>query len=351
MSVRRDEFGPMSDGRAVDRFVLDGHGLSATVISYGASLHSLFVPGRDGALDDVVLGGDTIDAYLDERRFFGAVVGRYANRIGKGYRDASGAFVALPANDGQNCLHGGPAGFDTHVWSLAEFGEDGGPFVELTLDLGEGVDGFPGAVSARARYSIPAPGELTLDLSATVSEPSPVNLSGHSYFNLAGAGCADTILGHVLRVGAETVLPIDGASLPIGGPMDVAGTVFDFRGGGVIGEKMDTADPQIALTGGYDHNFCFSDTGESRLLAQLHAPSSGRTLSIYSDAPGLQFYTGQFLDGSAYGKGGARYGRHAGLCLEPQSWPDSPNHDGFPGVMLPAGATYRHTIRYAFGVQ
>lgn len=351
MSVRRDDFGLMPDGRAVDCFELNGHGLSATIISYGAALQSLLVPDRDGMPGDVVLGGDTIDAYIDQRRFFGAVVGRYANRISKGYRDESGAFVSLPGNDGQNCLHGGPAGFDTHVWSLVEFGEDGGPFVELALDLSDGADGFPGAVSARARYSIAAAGELVLDLTATVSEPSPVNLSAHSYFNLAGAQGSETVLGHVLRIGADTVLPVDDAAIPLGAPQDVAGTVFDFRGGGVIGDKMEASDPQIALSGGYDHNFCFSDRGETRLVAQLHAPSSGRTLSVYSDAPGLQFYTGQFLDGSAHGKAGVRYGRHAGLCLEPQSWPDSPNHDGFPGVMLPPGATYRHTIRYAFGVQ
>ncbi|WP_062228629.1 aldose epimerase family protein [Aureimonas frigidaquae] len=348
MSASTAPFGRMPDGRPVDCVTLCAHGLEARIITLGAALQALHVPDRNGQMEDVVLGGDDVEAYLDARRFFGAVIGRFANRIAGGRYTLDGRVVRLPVNDGPNCLHGGPSGFDTHVWQVAAMEGGSEPFVEMVLALEDGADSFPGAVRARARYTLTAPGTLTLDLQAQASEAGPINMTGHSYFNLAGAGHPDGIGGHVLRIDAEQFLPIDATSIPEGAPRSVAGSPFDFRDGARIGAQLDLTDPQIAVTGGFDHNYCYADRGAERLMAELFEPGSGRRLSVFSDRSGLQFYSGQFLDGNARGKGGRTYGRYGALCLEPQDWPDSPNRPDFPDVVVPAGATYRHTIRYAF---
>ncbi len=318
------------------------NGATAQVLPFGATLQSLTIPDRDGVLDDIVLGHDDVAGYQARRSFYGATIGRYANRI------AGGRFGtrSIPANDGDNALHGGPDGFDRRVWTVTATTDD---LVTLTLTSADGDQGFAGNLLAEVTYALRLTDEgTTLDIScsATADADTPVNLTNHSFFNLGGnlrdAARMRSVMDHVLTIDAAHYLPVDAGAIPIGGPEPVDGTPFDFRTPWTIGARIRSGHSQLIAGKGYDHNFCLNGG------AEVFDPVSGRVMRIVTDQPGLQFYSGNFLDGTERGKGGIAPRMGDALCLEPQFWPDSPNRADFPDATLRAGDTYRHRTRYIF---
>jgi aldose 1-epimerase len=348
--VGRAPFGVMDDGTAVERITLRGaDGFEAAVIPYGATLQALKVPDRAGHIDDVVLGHGDFDGYLTARRYFGATIGRYANRIaGAGFM-LDRTKVDLDANDGANMLHGGHAGFDRKLWRIDDVAEQPEPSVTLSCVSADGEGGFPGRLDVRATYRVTGPAELSITFEATTDRPTVVNLTNHSFFNLDGALSGSDILGHRLSIAADRYLAIDAGSIPLRGPpRSVAGTPFDFREPDIIGARIRTDDAQLRRGRGYDHNFCLAPDRGLQLAARVESPRSGRVLELSTDQPGLQFYSGNFLDGTAAGKGGRLYRQSDALCLEPQTWPDTPNRPDFPSARLDPGGHYRHQIVYRF---
>jgi len=347
--IAREPFGHLPDGRAVERLRLCREGgFEARVITYGATLQALMVPDRHGHCDDVVLGHDGLAGYVGARLFFGATVGRYANRIADGRLRLDGVDIRLAANDGPHTLHGGADGFDRQVWEIAETGEGAEPYATLTYVSADGEQGFPGRVEASVTYRLTGPTELAITFLARTDRPTVVNLTNHSYFNLDGAA-AGTALDHRLMVDADHFLAIDDGAIPLPGPpRPVAGTPFDFRIAQAIGTRIRNDDPQLRHGHGYDHNFCLGPAGELRLAARLQAPLSGRRLELLTDQPGLQVYSGNYLDGSIAGKSGRLYRQSDAVCLEPQLWPDAPNRADFPSARLAAGETYRHRMLLRF---
>ena len=350
LRVGRDIFGILPDGRAVERVVLRGErGFAASVITYGATLQALMVPDAAGRLDDVVLGHDDLAGYLAKQRFFGVTVGRYANRIANARFELDGAVVQLAANDGPNALHGGLNGFDRQLWQIAAIEDGVAPCVALGLVSADGEEGYPGRLDVRVIYRIIGPAELSVTFTARTDRPTIVNLTNHSYFNLEGAAANADILGHRLTLAADRFLAVDAKLIPLpGAPRSVAGTPFDFRTAHTIGERIDQDDAQLRQGKGYDHNFCLANGGALRLAARLEAPSSGRALELLTDQPGLQFYSGNFLDGSVAGKGKRVYRPRDAICLEPQIWPDAPNRADFPSPRLTSDKEYRHHSVYRF---
>ncbi|WP_182084728.1 aldose epimerase family protein [Aureimonas sp. ME7] len=341
-------WGTLRDGRAVDLVELSSGTIRARISTFGAVLQGLLVPDRDGRLDDIVFGHDDLGPYENERNFFGATIGRYANRIAGGTFELDGRKVSIEPNDGPNALHGGSVGFDRHLWQIEEMGQGAEPFVRLARVSPDGEEGFPGTLHCTVTYRLRS-SELEIAFEARTDEPTVVNLTNHSFFNLSGSNPVRDVLGHRLTVAAERFLPVDGDAIPLGEAASVADTPFDFREGRVIGEWIRADDEQIRLGRGYDHNFCLDGTsGEPALAAIVEDPLSGRVMHLLTDQPGLQVYSGNFLDGTVAGKNGLSYRMGDALCLEPQRFPDTPNRPGYPTARLDPGEIYRHRSIYRF---
>jgi aldose 1-epimerase len=348
-AVGRAPFGTTANGDAVELFTLtNATGIEVRASSYGATLVSIRTPDREGRFADITLGFDSIDGYLARSRFFGALVGRYANRIAGGRVAIDGQSYSLAVNSGTNHIHGGLKGFDKKVWRAEPFDRDGVAGVTLRYTSGDGEEGYPGTLNTTVTYSLTPRNELIVDYTATTDKPTIVNLTQHSYFNLAGEGNGD-VLGHEVMLNADRFTPVDAAMIPTGELADVAGTPFDFRTSTAIGARIDADHPQLKLARGYDHNFVVNGTG-LRLAARVVEPSSGRTLDVHTTEPGVQFYTGNNLS-DAVGKGGHKYGPRSGFCLETQHFPDSPNKPQFPTTILRPADTFRSQTVFAFGVK
>jgi aldose 1-epimerase len=347
--ITRDTFGTLPDGRAVERVVLHGeNGFEARIITLGAALQALIVSDASGVCDDVVLGHDHLAGYLDRRQFFGASVGRYANRIADGRFMLDGATIQLAANDGAHALHGGPEGFDRKLWQIAEINEGAEPAVTLLHTSPHGDENYPGRLDIRLTYRLSGPAALSISFEARTDRPTVVNLTNHSYFNLEGLASATDILDHRMMISADEYLAIDASAIPLlGPPRTLAGTPFDFRDTTTVGARIRQDDLQLHHGRGYDHNYCLRAGDGVRLAARLEAPRSGRVMELLTDQPGLQFYTGNYLDGSNGGKG-RLYRQSDALCLEPQVWPDTPNRPDFPSACLLPDDVYRHHIVYRF---
>jgi aldose 1-epimerase len=346
--VAREIFGALPDGRPVERVSLHGaNGFEARIISFGAALQALMVPDRNGRCDDVVLGHDEFKGYLDNRRFFGATVGRYANRIANARFVLDDNAVQLTANNGRHALHGGPDGFDRKLWQIIGIEDGAEPSVTLAYVSADGQEGYPARLDVRVTYGLTGPSELSISFEARADRSTIVNLTNHSFFNLEGAASGANILDHRLTVFADRFLATDPEAIPLPGlPRTVAGTPFDFRDPSTIGARIRRDDQQLRNGKGYDHNFCLDGAGELRLAARLEAPRSGRVLELLTDQPGLQVYSGNYLDGSIQGKQGLLYRQSDAICLEPQVWPDAPNRPDFPSARLEPGDTYRHRTVY-----
>jgi aldose 1-epimerase len=349
--VTRASFGTTRDGNAVEIYTLtNAHGLEMRVISYGGIITSLKVPDRSGHLGDIVLGFDTIDGYLKDPPYFGALIGRYGNRIAKGQFTLDDKTFKLATNNGPNHLHGGVKGFDKVLWNVVPGTDSNGVSVTLSRTSPDGEEGYPGNLQATVRYTLTDKNELSIDYRATTDKATPVNLTQHSYFNLADDS-GDT-LGHELTIHASRYTPVDDTLVPTGELAAVDGTPFDFRKATTIGARIATANAQLKSGGGYDHNWVLDRSGSGlQPAARLVEPKSGRTLEVATTEPGLQFYSGNFLDGSITGKGGRVYRHRTGLCLETQHYPDSPNHPNFPSTILKPGQTYSSQTVFTFGVQ
>jgi aldose 1-epimerase len=348
--IARHVFGVLPDGRAVERVTLRGEaGFEARIISFGAAIQALIVPDVSGQCDDIVLGYDDLDGYASERRFFGATVGRYANRIADARFEIDGRVVQLAANNGPNALHGGPNGFDRKLWQIADIGDVPEPFVTLNHVSADGEENYPGRLDVSLTYRITGPAELSFAFTAQTDRPTVVNLTNHSFFNLEGATSGRDILDHRLTLLADHFLAIDPTAIPLAEPpRAVAGTPFDFRIPTAIGTRIREPDQQLRHGKGYDHNFCLPNNPRLKLAARVEALRSGRILELMTDQPGLQFYSGNYLDGSILGKQGRLYRQSDALCLEPQVWPNSPNRPDFPSPRLAPGDVYRHQATYRF---
>jgi len=349
-SIARAPFGTLHDGTVVERVTLRGaHGFEATILPFGATLQALLTPDRDGHCDDVVLGHDAFDGYLAQRKFFGATIGRYANRIAAARFMLDGEAVTLEANNGPNALHGGPQGFDRRLWRIVELSDDPGPTLVLERESPDGEEGYPGTLQTRVTYRVREPMELSVAYEATTDRPTCLNLTNHSFFNLDGARSGRQILDHQLRIPSDHFLAVDATAIPLPGPpRPVDGTPFDFREPTAIGARIRMDDEQLRLGRGYDHNFCLASGTGLHFAARLEAPHSGRVMELFTDQPGLQFYSGNFLDGSTAGKGDRLYRQSDALCLEPHAWPDTPNRPDFPSARLDPGQIYRRSIVYRF---
>jgi aldose 1-epimerase len=350
--VERSPFGRTEDGELVERFTLTGAGgVEVRVITYGAIIQSLRVPDRYGQLADVVLGYDDMQGYEGDAQFHGAIVGRFANRIARGTFTLDGTEYRLDVNDGPNHLHGGSGGFYTVLWEAEPFSDGTDVGVVLRYRSPDGEQGYPGNLDVRVTYTLGADNTLAVDYHATTDRPTPVNLTQHSYFNLGGHD-AGSILDHRLRIDADRYTPVDDTSIPTGSHAPVQGTPFDFRQPTPIGERIDADDEQLRITGGYDHNFVLNaGGGEVTLAARVHDPGSGRVLEVLTTEPGVQFYAGNYLDGKRPGKGGERYHRRTGFCLETQHFPDAPNQPEFPSAILRPGETLRSRTEFRFSVE
>jgi aldose 1-epimerase len=362
-AVTRTPFGTLPDGTAVDRFTLsNGHGIVVTVMSYGATIMSVRTPDRAGRVDDIVLGFDTLDPYLTKSRYFGAIVGRYGNRIAGGRFTLDGAAIQLARNNGANHLHGGNKGFDKVVWRGSPFDRDGSVGVAFTYTSPDGEEGYPGTLKASVTYTLTPRNELMLDYRATTDKATPINVTNHSYFNLAGRGRGD-ILQHLLMLDADRYTPTDDTQIPTGTLAPVQGTPFDFRTPTAIGARIDADHEQLRRGGGYDHNFVLNRGSDARLpaprlvegkgarsemqhAARVVEPSTGRTLDVATSEPGVQFYAGNNLDPARNG-----FARRSGFCLETQHFPDSPNHPNFPSTILRPGQTFESKTVFTFGVK
>lgn len=348
-SVSREPFGKMPDGASVEMFTLrNAAGIELRAISYGGIITSLRVPDRTGQLDDIVLGFERLDDYLKDHPFFGAIIGRYGNRIAKGRFTLDGKTYELATNNGPNHLHGGIKGFDKVLWNVERVA--GKNAIAFSRTSPDGEEGYPGNLRVQVTYTLTNDNELIVDYRATTDKPTIVNLTQHSYFNLAGQASGD-ILGHELMLNADRYTPVDETLIPTGVRATVAGTPFDFRRPTVIGTRIDEPHPQLKHGGGYDHNWVLNRSGGGlQLAARVTERKSGRVMTIRTTEPGIQFYSGNFLDGTLTGKGGARYKHRTGFCLETQHFPDSPNKPRFPSTTLRPGSEYRTTTVFTFGV-
>jgi aldose 1-epimerase len=342
-SISQVLFGKTPDGAPVDIYTLrNAAGVEARICNYGGIIVSLKAPDRAGHLSDVVLGCDHLDDYLANNPFFGALVGRFGNRIAKAKFSLDGVTYSLAANNGPNALHGGLKGFDKVLWQATRTAAAPEPTLELNYLSKDGEEGYPGNLNVKAVYSLTAENALRLDFTATTDKSTIINLTQHTYFNLAGKG---DILGHQVQIDADRFTPVDSALIPTGELWPVAGTPLDFRQPAAIGARIEQDDPQLKRGNGYDHNFVLNHPmGRLDVVARVSEPATGRVLEVLTTEPGLQLYTGNFLDGSIRGKGGQTYPRHSGFCLEAQHFPDSPNQPAFPTVVLKPGAVFRNTI-------
>lgn len=345
----RASFGKTPDGVEVEAITLtNGKGVSATVITYGATLQSLIAPGRDGTKADIALGFKDAEAYAKNASYFGASVGRFANRIGKGKFILDGKTYQLALNNnGVAALHGGVKGFDKQVWKVSDIKRGPVASVTFTYVSPDGEEGYPGTLTATATYALDEANQLTVVYGATTDKPTIVNLTNHALFNVAGEGSPDGAMGNVLTLASDGYTPVDAELIPTGQITPVAGTPFDFRKPTVVAERLrDARDPQIVVGRGYDHNMVLTGKagGAPRLAARLADPKSGRVMEILSDQPGIQFYTGNFIDGTMVGKSGKIYRQGDGIALEPQHFPDAPNKPAFAPVRLDPGQKYSNTM-------
>jgi aldose 1-epimerase len=340
------------DGQSVDLITLRNQaGVEVRIMTYGATILSLKTPDRAGALDDITLGFDTFAPYVDKSPYFGAVVGRYGNRIAKGKFTLDGQTYTLATNNGANHLHGGLKGFDKKVWKADTFQNVSGVGVKLTYTSADGEEGYPGTLTAEVTYTLTDKNQLIVDYRATTDKATVLNLTQHTYFNLAG-GKANDILGHELMLNADRYTPVDDTLIPTGELAQVAGTPFDFRTATAIGARIGQDNEQLKRGKGYDHNWVLTRQGEGvNLAARVLEPTTGRTLEVSTTEPGIQFYSGNFLDGTITGKGGRVYPQRSGFCLETQHFPDSPNHPSFPSTVLRPGQDFKSQTVFTFGTQ
>jgi aldose 1-epimerase len=349
----KSSFGKTPEGEPVELYTLTNkNGVEAAISAYGGAVVSLKVPDRTGKLGDIVLGYDSVEGYVTDKSYLGAIIGRYGNRIGHAQFSLEGKTYTLAKNNGENSLHGGVKGFNRVVWAAKEVPSKGGQALELTYLSKDGEEGFPGNLQVRVVYTLTDSNELKIEYFATTDKKTVVNLTNHSYFNLAGPGSGD-ILGHQVMIEADKFTPVDSGLIPTGELRDVAGTPFDFRKATAIGARIDANDEQIKLGGGYDHNFVLRRKigAPISLAARVTESTTGRVLEVWTTEPGVQFYTGNFLDGTAHGKGGIAYAKRSAFCLETQHFPDSPNQPKFPSVVLNPGERYHTTTIYKFTTQ
>ncbi|MDQ2075797.1 aldose epimerase family protein [Marinimicrobium sp. ABcell2] len=350
-SVSQATFGHLPDGREVTQFTLcNAHGMEVRLINYGGIVTHLWAPDRDGKLADVVLGYDDLEPYLKDSPYFGALIGRVGNRIAGGRFELDGESFKLECNDGANHLHGGLEGFDKKLWDARSFNDARGVGVELTLISPDGDQGYPGRLDVQVTYTLTESNELLTEYRAETDKATPVNLTQHSYFNLAGTG---NVLDHQLVLNAERYTPAGEGLIPLGRIEPVEDTPFDFRKARPIGELIHQADTQLQLAnGGYDHNYVVARGEEKGMVqaARVWDPESGRVLEVFTEEPGFQFYSGNFLDGSLEGKG-RRFERHSGFCIEPQHFPDAPNQPEFPSTTLRPGEIYRTLMSFRFSAE
>ena len=345
-SIVKTSFGQTPDGTAVDLYTMTNPaGASVAISTYGGTVQALNVKDKAGKLGDVVIGFDNLAGYLGEHPYFGALIGRYGNRIAKGKFSLNGKDYKLAINNGPNALHGGLKGFSRQVWQAKEVGENA---LELTYVSKDGEEGYPGKLTATVLYTLTPANELRIDYSAAADADTVANLTNHSYFNLGGL---EKNLTHRIEIYADRFTPVDAGLIPTGELRPVKGTPFDFTTAHAIGDRIDAVDEQIKRGGGYDHNFVFTKhDGQLNLVAKVSEPTSGRVMEVLTTEPGVQFYTGNFLDGTLKGKGGRMIQRRAALCLETQHFPDSPNQPQFPTTMIRAGEVRKSTTVYRFGV-
>jgi aldose 1-epimerase len=348
--IDKQAFGKTPDGKAVDIYTLrNDKGAEARIMTYGGIVVSLKMPDKTGQLDDVVLGYDNLDAYVSNSPYFGALVGRYGNRIAGGKFNLGGITYTLPTNNGPNTLHGGLKGFDKRVWKARTRKSADGPQLILKYLSKDGEEGFPGNLDVTATFTLNQDNALRLEYHAVTDMDTVVNLTHHGYFNLAGKG---DILDHVVMIPADRFTPVDSTLIPTGELRPVEHTPFDFRTPTAIGARIGQDDEQLKFGLGYDHNWVINKKfGELSLMARVTEPSTGRVMEVWSTEPGLQFYSGNFLDGTITGKGGRVYAHRSAFCMEPQHFPDSPNKPAFPSVELKPGEVYENTILYRFSAQ
>lgn len=350
--VTREQFGTTPEGQAVEQFTLrNNNGIEIRAITYGGIITHLMTPDRNGTMGDIVLGFDELAPYIAGTPYFGAIIGRYGNRIANGRFTLEGQTYQLAQNDGQNHLHGGVKGFDKVVWRGEPVTNEEGRGVVFTYTSPDGEEGYPGTLNVQVTYTLTDDNRLIVDYLATTDKPTHVNLTQHSYFNLAGAGSGD-ILGHELMLNAGSFTPVNNTLIPTGEIRSVEGTPFDFRTPTAIGARInDESSEQIRFGLGYDHNWVLDRTGGGlQLAARVVEPTTGRTLEIHTEEPGIQFYAGNFLDGTITGKDGHVYGHRSGFCLETQHYPDTPNQPTFPSTVLRPGEEYRTRTVFTFGV-
>ncbi|HSK64861.1 MAG TPA: aldose epimerase family protein [Pyrinomonadaceae bacterium] len=352
--IIKDSFGKTAAGESVDNYTLTNQrGMQVKITNYGGIVVSLTAPDRDRKFADVVLGYNDLDSYLKPPfPYFGAIIGRYGNRIAKGRFTLGGVEYKLAANNGENHLHGGIKGFDKAVWTVKQVRTTpAGPALFLTYLSKDGEEGYPGNLTVNVVYTLTHNNELRIDYTASTDKDTVTNLTHHSYFNLAGEGNGN-ILNHELALKADRFVPTDAAAIPTGELRNVAGTPFDFRTSTAIGARINQDDEQLKLGKGYDHTWVINGrAGVLRQAAIAYEPASGRVMEVWTTEPGVQFYTGNYLDGTLIGKSGAPYRHRSGFCLETQHYPDSPNQPNFPTTTLKKGATYRSTTIYRFSAR
>lgn len=350
--VTKTPFGKTADGQAVDLYTLTNHnGMSLSVMNYGGIVVRLTTPDKQGRSADIVLGFDSLSGYQAGSPYFGAIVGRYGNRIAKGRFKLDGTEYKLAVNNGANALHGGIKGFDKVWWNIEDISSAAGAAVKLTYQSKDGEEGYPGTLQVEVTYTLTDQNEWKIAYKATTDKKTVVNITQHTYFNLTGDAAKD-ILGHELTLNADKFLPVDKGLIPTGELKPVAGTPFDFTKPAAIGSRIGDKDAQLQAGNGYDH--CWAVTGADgslRAIASVYEPTTGRTLEVLTTEPGVQFYTGNFLDGTKVGKGGIPYAFRHGFCLETEHFPDSPNQPAFPTVVLEPGKTYETTTVYKFGAR
>ncbi|MCP4848714.1 MAG: galactose mutarotase [Verrucomicrobiaceae bacterium] len=349
MKITKAPFGKTSDGQAVDIYTLSNPGgMEAKITNYGGIVTQLHVPDNKGKPGDVVLGYDKLASYIEASPYFGCITGRYANRIAKGRFTIEGTEYKLATNNGDNHLHGGDVGLDKKVWTVKEVQGVGRAGIELSYTSPDGEEGYPGNLNCKVTYWLTVQNELEIQYEATTDKATHINLTHHSYFNLAGAGSGD-ILNHEVEILADKFVPTDAGNIPLGDLASVKGTPFDFLTPHTVGERIGQEDQQLKVGKGYDHNWVINPTGKGlELAARVTEKNSGRVMEVLTDQPGIQFYTGNFLDGSNVGKGGKIYKHRNAFCLETQKFPDSPNNPSYPSSLLEPGQTYRHMCVYRF---
>jgi aldose 1-epimerase len=353
-TIRKESFGQTASGDQIDLYTLwNKKGMEVTITNFGATVVALRVPDRAGKPADVVLGFDTLDGYERGTAYFGATVGRYGNRIGGGQFSINGRTYTLPKNNGNNTLHGGIVGFDKKVWKARAVASTGGESLEMSYLSPDGEEGFPGNLSVKVVFTLPADrNELKIDYTASTDKDTVLNLTNHSYFNLAGEGNGD-ILDHVLTLHAKQFTPVDKTLIPTGELRNVAGTPMDFSTATAIGKRINERYEQLVFGKGYDHNWVIASDGRKGLTpaAEAYDPKSGRKLDVLTTEPGVQFYSGNFLDSSVKGKGNKAYGQRAAFCLETQHFPDSPNHPNFPSTLLKPNSVFQSQTVFRFSAK